>query len=320
MYRIAMNTINKEQLLKETLSHCVSTTNLVDAPKVEGKVRDIYDLDDRLLLVTTDRISAFDRALTTVPFKGEILNQLSAFWFEKTKHIVKNHLISIPHKDSMLVKKLEVFPIEFVVRNYITGSTNTSLWTLYQQGVREVGQQVLPDGLIKNQKLPQPIITPTTKAVVGDKPIEREGILSEGFMTAEDFDKTAQIALDLFKFGSEHAEKNGLILVDTKFEFAKDSNGDIVLVDEVLTPDSSRYWRLSNYEQRMKDNVEPDNFDKEIIRLWYKGKCDPYQDKELPKAPDELRIQVAKIYASLFEQITGTSFAFTQAETPAELA
>ncbi len=315
-----MNTINKESLLHEALAQCVSKTNLIDAPKMEGKVRDVYDLTDKLLLVTTDRLSAFDRQLTTVPFKGEILNQLSAFWFEKTKHIVKNHFISMPHKNSMLVKKLEVFPIEFVVRNYITGSTNTSLWTLYQQGVRNVGQQVLPEGLQKNQKLLMPIITPTTKAVAGDKPIEREEIIAKGLMSEDDFDKTAKVALELFNFGSEYALEQGLILVDTKFEFAKDSDGNIVLVDEVLTPDSSRYWRLSNYQQRMQNSQEPDNFDKEIIRLWYKAKCDPYNDKELPRAPDDLRLQVTQIYASLYKQMTGRDFILSKLDETSELA
>lgn len=305
----SMNDAVYENALTETLSH----TLIKDFPKIEGKVRDIYDLGERLLLVTTDRLSAFDRRLTTIPFKGQVLNQISAFWFNQTKDIVSNHMISMPYANAMLVKKLTVFPIEFVVRGYITGSTNTALWTLYQKGLRNVGGVTLPDNLHKHQQMPAPLLTPTTKATVGDRPIEKEEILAEGLMTTEDWERASDIAIRLYKRGSDRARERDLILVDTKFEMGKDSEGNIVLVDEVMTPDSSRYWRLSNYDNHIAKGEDPDNFDKEKIRLWYKKQCDPYKDKILPDAPSDIRIAVAKIYVSLYEQLTGQHFNFDQA-------
>lgn len=303
-----MNTINRKELIKNQLNHCINNTSIIDAPKTKGKVRDVYDLKDNLLFVTTDRLSAFDRNLTTIPFKGEVLNQLSAFWFEKLKHIVPNHMLSLPAPNMMKVKKLNVFPIEFVVRAYITGSTNTSMWTLYQNGQRQFSDLTLEEDLKKNAKLPRAILTPTTKAVAGDKPIEADEIVKQNFMSQSDFDKASKIALKIFNHASEVAKSRGLILVDTKFEMAKDSDGNIVLVDEVLTPDSSRYWRLSNYQERLDNQLEPDNFDKEIIRAWYKKRCDPYKDKAIPEAPDELRAELAETYICLYEKITNQTF------------
>jgi phosphoribosylaminoimidazole-succinocarboxamide synthase len=305
-----MNTKIPDDVYVNELPHTIKKTGLALKNRVEGKVRDIYDLQDKLLLVTTDRLSAFDRRLTTVPFKGQVLNQISAFWFEQTKDIVPNHMLSMPYANAMLVKKIKVFPIEFVVRGYITGSTNTSLWTLYQEGERQFGGRVLPDNLTKHQKLPEPLLTPTTKAVEGDRPIEREGIIQEGFMSEEDWEKASAIALKLFDKASKMAKERDLILVDTKFEMGKDEEGNIVLVDEALTPDSSRYWRASNYQAHIAKGEDPDNFDKEMIRLWYKKQCDPYKDKLLPDAPDELRVQVSKIYVALYEQMTGRQFQF----------
>lgn len=307
-----MTTAQNDEIYTKALTQTIDSTELSDVKKVEGKVRDIYDLGDKLLLVTTDRLSAFDRRLTTVPFKGQVLNQISAFWFENTKDILPNHMISMPYANAMLVKKIKVFPIEFVVRGYITGSTNTSLWTLYQEGQRDVGGRVLPDGLTKNEKLPEPLLTPTTKAEAGDRPIEKEGIISEGFMSEEDWHKASTLALQLFDRGSKLAKERDLILVDTKFEMGKDDEGNIVLVDEALTPDSSRYWRLNNYLSRTANKEEPDNFDKEMIRLWYKTQCDPYKDKVLPEAPADIRVKVAEIYVSLYEQMTAKAFNFSE--------
>ncbi len=307
-----MNTIKYEEKISTALDSCIEKTSMSKLKKTTGKVRDIYDLGQELLLVTTDRLSAFDRSITTIPFKGQVLNQLSKFWFNKTKHIVSNHMLETPYANTMRVKKYQVFPIEFVVRSYITGSTNTSLWTLYSQGEREFGGVTLDEGLQKNSKLLEPILTPTTKAIAGDKPIEKDEIIALGLMSAKDWHNASAIALQLFDEASNISLKQGLILVDTKFELGKDKNGNIILVDEALTPDSSRYWRLSNFDERIKNGLEPDNFDKELIRLWYKEVCDPYSDKELPKTSDELRVKVAGIYISLYEQMTGEQFNFNE--------
>lgn len=319
MYRTAMSIPpTSDAVFEKALRHTLSKTAIRSFPKTEGKVRDIYDLGGRLLLVTTDRLSAFDRRLTTIPFKGQVLNQISAFWFDQTKDIVPNHMISTPYANAMLVKKLKIFPIEFVVRGYITGTTNTALWTLYQSGLRTVSGVTLPDNLIKHQALPSPILTPTTKALVGDRPIEKEDIIKEGLMSESDWENAADIAMKLYQRGRQLAAEHDLILVDTKFEMGKDPQGNIVLVDEAMTPDSSRYWRLSNYDTHMSRGEDPDNFDKEKMRLWYKAHCNPYKDKALPNAPDDIRIEVAKIYISLYEQMTGQAFHFNEKRIESE--
>ena len=279
-----MTAISTEE--QTTLNSCLRETSL-PAKKYSGKVRDTYDLKDRLLIVTTDRLSAFDRALTSIPFKGQVLNQTSLFWFKQTEHIIPNHIINSPDPNAVIVKKCQVFPVEFVVRGYITGTTNTSLWTHYHKGERQYCGHPLPEGLKKNQKLPQPILTPTTKAKDHDQPLSETEILSQGLMTAKDWEIASTAALELFNDGSNLAASRNLILVDTKYEFGKDKDGNILLVDEIHTPDSSRYWRESNYQERIDNNQEPDNFDKELIRLWYKNHCDPYNDEVLPTPPKE---------------------------------
>lgn len=299
-----------EKPFENGLKRVIAETNISAFDKASGKVRDIYDLGERLLMVTTDRLSAFDKCLTTIPFKGQVLNQISRFWFEMTAPIVRNHMVATPYANAMLVKKIDVFPVEFVVRAYITGSTNTSLWTLYQNGERHFSDTVLPEGLKKNMPLAEPLLTPSTKSSEGDRPINGEAIIKEGLMTEQQWQKTSSIALALFDFASQKVRERGLILVDTKFEFGVNQNGDVVLVDEVLTPDSSRYWLQKTYQQRLKQGLEPENFDKEIIRLWYKDHCDPYGDTPLPKTPDNLRIALAKTYVSLYEKITGLAFNF----------
>ena len=273
-----------------------------------GKVRDIYDQGDKLLIATTDRLSAFDRVLTAIPCKGQVLNQLSAWWFKKTEHIIPNHVIDLPEPNVMLAKKCAVFPVEFVMRAYATGSTNTSLWTHYKKGVREYCGHKLPEGLIKNQPLPRPILTPTTKEIEHDRPLSADDILKQKLMTKQDWEYVSKIALELFDFGSNLAMERGIILVDTKYEFGKDKDGNILLIDELHTPDSSRYWRASTYQMRLAEGKEPDNFDKEIVRLWYKEHCDPYKDKTLPPAPKDLIIKLAERYIQLYEMITGKIF------------
>lgn len=301
--------IKYEQQIKKGIAKTLSSTEF-DFPKKTGKVRDIYDLDDELCLVTTDRLSAFDRSIASVPFKGQVLNKISAWWFKQTEAIVGNHFIEMVNPHAMRVKKCRVFPVEVVVRGYLTGTTNTSIWTLYKQGERQFFNQTLPEGLKKNTKLTQPILTPTTKEEHHDQPLSAQMVASGRWIHPDQWDVLAKKALEIFTFAQRVAEEAGLILVDTKFEFGQLENGEIVLVDECLTPDSSRYWDGSTYHQRMADGLEPQNFDKEILRLWYKDNCNPYEDAVLPDAPEELVIKVASAYITLYERLLKKPFDF----------
>lgn len=302
--------------IKNELKNCLVETGLTRGEKYEGKVRDRYDLGDKMVLITTDRQSAFDRVLAAIPFKGQVLNTTSAWWFEQTKHIVPNHVLSIPDPNVTLAKKCDVFPIEFVVRGYITGTTSTSLWTVYKDGQRHYCGNDLPEGLVKNQKLAMNLLTPTTKEVEHDRPISPAEIVSENWMSVEDWEHCSRIAQQLFDFGQKKAAEHGLILVDTKYEMGKDEDGNICLIDEIHTPDSSRYWIAGSYEERMKAGNEPENVDKEFLRLWFKDNCDPYNDETLPAAPDDLVIELSRRYIYLFEKITGRSFEFPEAGKP----
>ena len=304
--------------IRQELGNCLIETNLSQGEKSEGKVRDRYDLGDRIVLITTDRQSAFDRVLAAIPFKGQVLNMTSAWWFEQTRHIVPNQVSSIPDPNVTIAKKCTVFPIEFVVRGYITGTTNTSLWTVYQSGQRRYCGIDLPDGLVKNQKLPTNYLTPTTKAEDHDRPISPDEIVSENWMTADDWEQCSRIAQELFAFGQAEAAERGLILVDTKYEMGRDETGEILLIDEIHTPDSSRYWTADSYQQRMREGREPDNVDKEFLRLWFTENCNPYEDEVLPPAPDDLVIELSRRYIYLYETITGRSFEFPEADQPIE--
>ncbi len=304
--------MNYKEIIKENLNICLTETNLDLPNKKIGKVRDSYELEDKMILITTDRQSAFDRILASIPFKGQVLNQTSAWWFEQTKHIVDNHIIDVPDPNVTVGKKCTVFPVEFVVRGYITGTTDTSAWINYNSGVREFCGNTLPEGLKKNQKFDTPIVTPTTKADDHDRSITPAEIVSENLMTQGDWGFVSGKALELFKFGQETAAKNGLILVDTKYEFGKDAEGNILLIDEIHTPDSSRYWIAESYEERMSKGEEPKNIDKEFLRLWFKDNCDPYNDAELPPAPDDLVIELSRRYIMLYEMITGQKFEFPE--------
>ena len=292
------------------LSNTLTETALGSIKKKKGKVRDQYKLNNSLALITTDRQSAFDRVLASVPFKGQVLNLASAWWFDQTKHIIDNHVVNVADPNVIIAKRCEVFPIEFVVRGFITGSTSTSLWTVYNNGDREYCGNKLPEGLKKNEKLESNMLTPTTKEEHHDRPISPEEIVSENWMTKEDWDYCSQKALDLFEFGQKKAQENGMILVDTKYEMGRDKNGNILLIDEIHTPDSSRYWITDTYEERMSSGQEPQNIDKEFLRLWFVDNCDPYNDKELPPAPDDLVIELSSRYIYLYETITGSVFPF----------
>ncbi|MFH1536974.1 MAG: phosphoribosylaminoimidazolesuccinocarboxamide synthase [Patescibacteria group bacterium] len=299
-----------KKIIKENLNNCLEETNFEGiGTKLEGKVRDIYDTGDKMVLITTDRQSAFDRVLALVPFKGQVLNQVSAWWFEQTKDIIANHVIEVPDPNVTIGKKCTVFPVEVVVRGYLTGSTDTSAWTLYNKGERNIGGNVLLDGMSKNQKFDSPIITPTTKDE-HDEPVDIDDVPEKCNINPEKWETMKAKALAIFNCGLELAKKNGMILVDTKYEFGESEEGDILLIDEIHTPDSSRYWLADTYEQNIKDGKEPDNIDKEFLRLWFKENSDPYKDEELPKAPDELIIELSYRYITLYEKITGKKFEF----------
>ena len=276
--------------------------------KYVGKVRDVYIQPDRVIMVSTDRYSAFDRNLALIPCKGQVLTQVSKFWFEQTKDIVPNHVIDFPDQNVVVGKKCEVLPVEIVPRGYITGVTGTSLWTLYQKGQRDFGDFTLPDGMKKNQKLEKVVLTPTTKHETHDRPLSSKEVVDGGYMTKDQWERVSDISLKLFKRGQEIALQKGLILVDCKYEFGIDEKGELMLIDELHTPDSSRYWQANSYQARIEQGLEPENFDKEFLRLWFKDNCDPYKDEKLPEAPAEMVNELSRRYVKICEQITGMPF------------
>jgi len=283
-------------------------------PRKVGKVRDIYEQGDRLVLITTDRHSSFDRIIAHIPWKGQVLNQVSAWWFENTKDIVPNHVLAIPDPNVTIARKCTMLPVEAVVRGYLTGVTDTAAWTRYSAGQRNFGGVALPSGMRKNQKLPQPIFDPTTKEAAHDRTLTPEQLIAEGFISGTLYERVKQTALALFARGQEIAERNGLILVDTKYEFGTDTDGRLILIDEIHTPDSSRYWQRDSYEARFAAGEEPEYFDKEFLRLWFRDHCDPYKDATLPPAPAALVEELSRRYIQMYEQITGRKFEY--GETP----
>ena len=268
----------------------------------EGKVRNVYKLGEKhLLMKASDRVSSFDRHIGTIPGKGELLNKMSEFWFNKTKHIIDNHLITTQNEVA-LVHKCKPFMIEMVVRGYITGNTTTSLWTHYNNGSRLYSGNKLPEGLVKNQKLKTPIVTPTTKGKV-DKPISKASIIAEGYMTQEECDYIYRKSLELFAFGQKIADNAGFILVDTKYEFGKTVDGKIILIDEVHTCDSSRYWLKGSYQGRFAKYLEPEKLDKDCVRDWVKSQCDPYKD-DIPSLPEEIITKAYNCYKYFYDTIS----------------
>ncbi len=275
---------------------------------ISGKVRESFALPDRRrLLVTTDRLSAFDRILTAVPFKGQVLNQLSAFWFEQTRDIIPNHVLDVPDPNVLLAAECELFPIEVIVRGYISGVTKTALWYRYSLGERTIYGYDFPDGLQKNDALPTPIITPTTKGET-DERITCAEVTERGLLDAATWAQVQAAALAIFARGQAIARQGGLILVDTKYEFGRAPDGRVMLIDEVHTPDSSRFWVAETYEERRAAGEEPDNFDKEFLRLWYAERG--YRGEGEPPAPtNELITQVSQRYIACYEKLTGKPFA-----------
>jgi len=301
--------ISKDQL-RELLPSALDQTNLPLHNKQAGKVRDWYDLQDgKRLIVTTDRLSAFDRILATVPYKGQVLNQLSAWWFEQTCDIIPNHLISVPDPNASVVTKVEPLAIEVIVRGYITGVTTTALWYRYSIGERNIYGYDFPESLIKNQALPEPIITPTTKggAKGHDERLTCAEVTAKGLLDERIWQQVQSVALAIFKCGQDIARKAGLILVDTKYEFGMALDGSVMLIDEVHTPDSSRYWKADTYEAQFNAGNEPENFDKEFVRMAYAEKG--YRgDGEIPSMPDELWVAASERYITIYETLTGNSF------------
>jgi phosphoribosylaminoimidazole-succinocarboxamide synthase len=275
-----------------------------------GKVRDNYTQGDRRIIVISDRLSAFDRIITNIPFKGQVLNQMATFWFGKTEDIVGNHMIEVPDPNAIVVKQCTAMPVEMVVRGYITGVTTTSAWYNYhEKGVRNFCGNELPEGLKKNQKFDKPILTPSTKAAHGDHDVSasKEEILAEGKITEEDFDYMADVAMKLFERGVEIAAKQGIILVDTKYEFGKTPDGEIILIDEIHTPDSSRFWFANEYDERFASGKEQKKIDKEYLREWLAEKGF-IGEGEVPAIPDEVRAETARRYIEAYELITGQTF------------
>lgn len=297
--------------LRQHLHHALDG---VDLPflgaKQQGKVRDIYAHDDHLVLITTDRLSAFDRILGLVPHKGQVLNQLAAFWFQATQDIVPNHLVEVPDPNVTIARTCQPLPVEVVVRGYISGVTETALWYRYSQGERTIYGIDFPEGLQKNDALPAPVITPTTKARDGghDERITSEEIVARGLVDSTLWNEVCTAAIAIFQRGQEIAQRAGLILVDTKYEFGVDTDGRLTLIDEVHTPDSSRFWRADTYGTRRAAGDEPENFDKEFIRLYYAAHGYRGEGEPFPMPPD-LAIQAAERYITTYEMLTGRTFA-----------
>ena len=298
-------------LLRELCRRTLERTDLEGlGRREEGKVRDSYVGEKRRTIVVTDRVSCFDVVVGTIPLKGQVLNQLAAFWFEKTRRVAPNHLISVPDPNVSLVRELSVLPVEFVMRGYLTGVTSTSIWTAYERGDASYCGHRLPKGLHKHERLPEPLLTPTTKARKGDhdEPVSRAEVIERGLVSEALYDRAAKLAAKLFRAGQEWAESRGLILADTKYELGLDEAGTLVVADEIHTPDSSRYWYQDGYERALAEGGDPRALDKEYVRRWlvsergYRGEGVP------PPLPDEVRCEAARRYIEAYECVTGLAF------------
>ena len=287
---------------------CLESAQIPELPGFHGgKVRDSYDLGDgRRVIIATDRQSAFDRMLSPIPRKGEVLTRLSSFWFGATASICPNHLIDVPDPNVTIARTLKMIPIEVVVRAYLTGTTGTSIWVQYQSGIREFGGVELPNGLAKNSALPRPVITPTSKAPLGahDQPVGERGIVASGLCTQRQWERIKAASFELFACGQKLSAERGILLVDTKYEFGLNVANEVFLADEVHTPDSSRLWLGESYEERLAKGEEPEMLDKEYLRLWINRRCRPYEE-EIPPLPDEIRSELSARYIRVCEAITG---------------
>jgi phosphoribosylaminoimidazole-succinocarboxamide synthase len=307
------------EALAAHLDNVLADATIAELPNhYRGKVRDNYDLPDgRRIIIATDRLSAFDQIVTAVPCKGQVLTQIARFWFDATRDLCPNHVIDYPDPNVVLCRRLEILPVEIVVRGYLTGTTGTSIWPMYKAGRREIYGIRFPDGLRENQKLPSTVITPTTKAAGGshDEPLTPGDIIGRGLLTSEQWREVSERALALFARGREIAAERGLILVDTKYEFGVDPTGSIILADEIHTPDSSRYWIRDSYERRFAASEPPEPLDKDFLRLWVIARCDPYREP-IPEIPREVILETAAIYIAAFETITGQVFQLPSPDVP----
>tara|TARA_Y100000310_G_scaffold345846_1_gene471142 strand:- start:34287 stop:35255 length:969 start_codon:yes stop_codon:yes gene_type:complete len=299
--------ISKE-ILQEQIPNNLQGTDFNIGEKYEGKVRDNYILGDKRILITTDKISAFDRILGTIPFKGQVLNQISTFWFSQTKDICPNHVLEVPDPNVVIGKQCEPIHVEMVIRGFLTGVTSTSAWFNYEKGTRLFCGNQLPDGMVKNQKFDQPISTPSTKAEKGahDVSVGKEYLFDNNIIDQETYNKMEEIAFKLYTRGNEIAAKNNLILVDTKYEFGL-HNGEITLIDEIHTPDSSRYWVKDTYQELFDQGKDPDKLDKEFVRQFL-AKQGFIGDGDIPEIPDEIKVEAAQRYIKAYEMITGKTF------------
>lgn len=296
--------------IRQLLPLALNDTNLPLSGKQSGKVRDWYPLSNhRRLLVTTDRLSAFDRILARVPFKGQVLNQLSAWWFDQTRDVIANHKIDVPDPNALIATEVEPFAVEVIVRGYITGVTSTALWYRYSIGERDIYGYRFPDGLRKNDRLPEPIITPTTKGgpTGHDERLTCDEVVTHGLLDRATWEQVQTAALAIFKRGQAIAQQAGLILVDTKYELGRAPDGTVMLIDEVHTPDSSRFWKATSYEERFARGEEPENFDKEFVRLAY-AEHGYRGDGPIPAMPDDLWIAASQRYISIYEMLTRQPF------------
>jgi phosphoribosylaminoimidazole-succinocarboxamide synthase len=303
--------VSRREVLAAQRDNVLTDAAIPELPNhYRGKVRDNYDLPDgRRIIIATDRLSAFDRILTTIPCKGQVLTQIARFWFDETREICPNHVIDYPDPNVVVCRRLDILPVEVVVRDYLTGTTGTSIWPMYKSGRREIYGIRLPYGLRQNQRMPATIITPTTKAAEGehDEPVTPDQIIRRGLLTPEQWQNVSELALALFARGRAMAAERGLILVDTKYEFGLDPDGQIILADEIHTPDSSRYWIGDTYERRFAAGEPPDTLDKDFLRRWVSARCDPYRDP-IPAIPSDVILETARIYINAYETITGKSF------------
>jgi phosphoribosylaminoimidazole-succinocarboxamide synthase len=282
-------------------------------PRYSGKVRENFSgigehAGERWIIVT-DRISAFDVVLGTIPFKGQVLNRLAAWWFQQTQHAFANHLLDVPDPQATRAVECTPIPVEFVVRAHLTGVTSTSIWYAYERGVRNFCGHVLPEGMRKHQRLERAILTPSTKAPKGghDESVSSEEIVTRGLLSREEFDQLEARCLALFALGQEIAAKRGLILVDTKYELGRRPDGTVVLIDEIHTPDSSRYWYLDSFEAAMAAGEDPKSLDKEFVRRWL-ASVGFLGDGPPPPLPDDVRMEAARRYVATYELLTGEAF------------
>jgi phosphoribosylaminoimidazole-succinocarboxamide synthase len=315
-YIIAMPTLAD---LAPYADYALTDASIPELPNhYRGKVRENYDLPDgRRIIIATDRLSAFDRQITAVPLKGQVLTQIARFWFDRTGDLCPNHVLDYPDPNVLLCKRLSIMPVEVVVRDYLAGTTSTSILSMYKAGRREMYGHHFPDGLRPNQKLPQTILTPTSKAFDAghDEELTPAQIVAGGLLSAAQWDRVSALALALFARGREIAARRGLILVDTKYEFGFDEAGEILLADEIHTPDSSRYWFAGSYPERFAAGQAPQSFDKDFVRSWVVARCDPYKDP-VPEIPPEIVLEAARIYVEVFETITGGAFPLPDPAVP----